>query len=221
MRDAQGETERLARLSTLFDEARLKTEIATALAKLKQMQLPDGAFPWFEKMPADRYITQLIVAGFGKLKLLGAFDASQDDAARELLRNALRYLDNATARDYAELRRQKNVQLAADHLGDLQIQALYARGFWPRPVLAASARPAFAYYRGQAARYWPGRTRYLQAQIALSLVREDAKAARRPGHHAGTGRKRPAFARPRHVLERRARRLLLARGSHRNPGYAH
>ena len=176
VRDAQGETARLARLSSLFDEARLKTETAAALAKLKQMQLSDGAFPWFEKMPADRYITQLIVAGFGKLKVLGAFDASQDDAARELLQNALRYLDNATARDYAELRRQKNVQLSADHLGDLQIQALYARGFWPRAAAAASAGPALAYYRGQAARYWPGRTRYLQAQIALSLFREDAQA---------------------------------------------
>ena len=175
VRDAQGETARLARLSTLFDEARLKTETASALAKLKQMQLPDGAFPWFEKMPADRYITQLIVAGFGKLKVLGAFDASQDDAARELLQNALRYLDNATTRDYAELRRQKNVRLTDDHLGDLHVQALYARSFWPQPV-AAGAGPAFAYYRGQAARYWPGRTRYLQAQIALSLFREDAKA---------------------------------------------
>ncbi|WP_223651762.1 alpha-2-macroglobulin family protein [Hymenobacter psoromatis] len=176
VRDAQGETERLARLSTLFDEARLKTETAAALAKLKQMQLADGAFPWFEKMPADRYITQLLVAGFGKLKVLGAFDASQDDAARELLQNALRYLDATTAQDYADLRRQKNVRLADDHLGDLQIQALYARSFWPLPVVAASARPALAYYRGQAARYWPGRTRYLQAQLALSLFREDAKA---------------------------------------------
>ncbi|TDN37437.1 alpha-2-macroglobulin [Hymenobacter sp. UV11] len=176
VRDAQGEAERLARLSTLFDEARLTAETAAALAKLQRMQLPDGAFPWFEKMPADRYITQLIVAGFGKLKKLGAFDAGQDDAARDLLQNALRYLDAAQARDYADLRRQKNVKLAADHLGDLQIQALYARSFWPQQPVAAATKTAAAYYRGQAAQYWAGRTRYLQAQIALSLFRENAKA---------------------------------------------
>jgi len=76
VRDAQGETARLARLSSLFDEARLQAETATALAKLQRMQLPDGSFPWFEQMPADRYSTQLIVAGFGKLQKLGAFDAS-------------------------------------------------------------------------------------------------------------------------------------------------
>jgi uncharacterized protein YfaS (alpha-2-macroglobulin family) len=176
VRDAQGETERLARLSSLFDEARLKSETARALAKLQAMQRPDGAFPWFEKMPADRYITQLLVAGFGKLHKLGTFDASQDDAAREILANALRYLDDATAQDYADLRRQKAVKLAENHLGDLQIQALYARSFWPQQPVAPAAKLAVAYYREQAATYWAGRTRYLQAQIALALFRENAKA---------------------------------------------
>ncbi|HEX8657443.1 MAG TPA: hypothetical protein VF690_07920, partial [Hymenobacter sp.] len=171
VRDAQGETERLARLSTLFDEARLRTETAAALAKLQRMQASSGAFPWFEKMPDDRYITQLIVAGFGKLKRLNAFDASQDEAARGILQNALRYLDEALARDYAELRRQKDPKLTENHLGDVHIQALYARSFWRQPTLAA-AEAAYAYYRGQAAKYWPRQSRYLQAQTALALFRE-------------------------------------------------
>ncbi|GAB3636873.1 hypothetical protein GCM10027422_24630 [Hymenobacter arcticus] len=176
VRDAQGENERLARLSTLFDETRLKGETARALAKLQAMQQPDGAFPWFAQMPADRYITQLIVAGFGKLKKLGAFDASKDAAARDILQNALRYLDAALAKEYADLRRQKAVKLADNHLSDNAIQALYARSFWPQPAGAAAAQPAAAYYRGQAATYWPGQTRYLQAQLALALFRADAKA---------------------------------------------
>jgi len=175
VRDAQDETARLARLAELFDAPRLAAETRRALRQLQQMQLPGGAFPWFEHMPEDRYITQLIVAGFGKLKRLGAFDASTDAAGRDLLANALRYLDAGLARDYAGLRRQKGVQLSEDHLGDLQIQALYARSFWPQPAPAA-ARPAHAYYRAQAARYWPGQTRYLQAQAALALFRSDAKA---------------------------------------------
>jgi hypothetical protein len=173
VRDAQGETERIARLSTLFDEARLKTETARTLAKLQAMQLPDGSFPWFEKMPADRYITQLIVAGFGKLQKLGAFDASQDATARGILQHALHYLDGALARDYAELRRQRDVKLIAKHLDDLEIQALYARSFWPQQPVAAEAKAAYAYYRTQAATYWTGQTRYLQAQAALALFRAD------------------------------------------------
>ena len=176
LRDAQGETARLARLTELFDETRLRGETSRALLKLQKMQLPSGAFPWFDKMPDDRYITQLIVAGFGKLKKLGAFDASQDATAQGILQNALRYLDAATARDYAELRRQKNVKLADNHLGDIHIQALYARSFWLKQPAAAASKSAYSYYREQAAKYWPTQTRYLQAQIALALHRE-TKAA--------------------------------------------
>ena len=177
VRDAQSETERLARLSTLFDEARLAAETTRALAKLQAMQLPDGAWPWFERMPADRYLTQLIVAGLGKLRALGALDASQDAAARPLLQAALGYLDHQLARDYAGLRQTKGVQLAANHLGDLQIQALYARSYWPQLAVPAATKPALTYYRGQAAQHWLGRTRYLQAQLALGLFRADGKSA--------------------------------------------
>ena len=176
VRDAQGETERLARLTELFDAARLQGETSRALLKLQRMQRPGGAFPWFEQMPDDRYITQLIVAGFGKLKKLNAFDASADPVAGPLLQNALRYLDAALARDYAELRRQKGVKLADNHLNDLHIQALYARSFWPQPAETKESKPAHAYYREQAARYWPAQTRYLQAQVALALFRASKSA---------------------------------------------
>ncbi|GAB3877027.1 alpha-2-macroglobulin family protein [Hymenobacter segetis] len=175
VRDAQGETARLARLTELFDETRLKGETARALLKLQRMQLPGGAFPWFDKMPEDRYITQLIVAGFGKLHKLGAFDAGKDAVGRDILQNALRYLDASLAKDYADLRRQKNVKLAENHLGDQQIQALYARSFWPQPAETTAAK-ATTYYREQAAKFWPAQTRYLQAQLALALFRQDAKA---------------------------------------------
>ena len=176
VRDAQGETARLARLTELFDAPRLQAETSRALLKLQRMQLENGAFPWFEKMPEDRYISQLIVAGFGKLKKLGAFDASQDATAQAILQNALRYLDAGLADDYRQLRKVKGIKLTDNHLGDQHIQALYARSFWPQQTESAASKPAYAYYREQAARYWPAQTRYLQAQIALGLFRHDAKA---------------------------------------------
>jgi len=177
VRDAQGETARLARLSELFDEPRLQAETQRALLRLQKMQRPNGGFPWFDNMPEDRYITQLIVAGFGKLKKLGAFDATKDAIASPLLRQALAYQDGSLARDLAELKKLKAVKLTDDHLGNVQVQALYARSFWPEVLVPAhSAAAALDYYRGQAARYWPSRTRYLQAHIALALFRHDAKA---------------------------------------------
>ncbi|SHI63983.1 MG2 domain-containing protein [Hymenobacter daecheongensis DSM 21074] len=177
VRDAQSETERMRRLGELFDEARGRAEIARALQQLTLLQAPNGAFPWFDKMPDDRYITQVIVAGFGKLRRLGAFDALQDQKARPLLENALRYLDEQLQNDYAELRRQKGADLKKDHLVDLHIQALYARSFWPQQPVAKAAQPALAYYQQQAATFWPNRTRYLQAQLALALHRQKAAPA--------------------------------------------
>jgi Bacterial Alpha-2-macroglobulin MG10 domain/Alpha-2-macroglobulin family/Alpha-2-macroglobulin bait region domain len=177
VRDAQNETERMRRLAELFDEPRLKAETARALTKLRQMQLPDGSFPWFERMPADRYITQLIVAGFGKLQKLGAFDAQQDPTARQLLQNAVAYLDGELQRDYTQLRKQPKVDLKQDHLTDLQVQALYARSFWPALAVPKEAQSAQTYYQQQAATYWPGRTRYLQAEMALALHRAKTQPA--------------------------------------------
>ncbi|SMB96828.1 alpha-2-macroglobulin domain protein [Hymenobacter roseosalivarius DSM 11622] len=171
VRDAQSETERMRRLTELFDEPRLQAETARALTKLAQMQQPNGAFPWFEKMPEDRYITQFIVAGFGKLTKLGAFDASQNAAGGQILRNALRYLDEQMQRDYDNLRKQPKVDLKQNYLADLHIQALYARSFWPNETVAKAAQPAYDYYRQQAGTYWPAQTRYLQALTALALHR--------------------------------------------------
>ncbi|GAB2455276.1 alpha-2-macroglobulin [Hymenobacter qilianensis] len=171
VRDAKSETERMRRLTELFDEPRLQAETTRALAKLAQMQKPNGAFPWFEKMPDDRYITQLIVAGFGKLAKLGAFDASKNEDGGQILRNALRYLDEQLQRDYDALRKQPKVDLKQNHLADLHIQALYARSFWPTQAVAKSAQSAYVYYQQQAATYWPAQTRYLQAQTALALHR--------------------------------------------------
>ncbi|WP_170170195.1 alpha-2-macroglobulin family protein [Hymenobacter perfusus] len=177
VRDAQNETERMRRLAELFDEPRLKAETARALTKLKQMQLPDGSFPWFERMPADRYITQLIVAGFGKLQKLGAFDAQKDDQARPLLQNAVAYLDAELQDDYTQLRKQPKVDLKQNHLFDQQIQALYARSFWLTLAVRKEAQPAQAYYQQQAATYWIGRTRYEQALAALALHRAKTQPA--------------------------------------------
>ncbi|WP_133271799.1 alpha-2-macroglobulin family protein [Hymenobacter radiodurans] len=172
VRDAQSDTERMRRLTELFDEPRLQAETTRALAKLAQMQQPNGAFPWFEKMPDDRYITQLIVTGFGKLNKLGAFDATKNETGGQILRKALAYLDEQLQRDYDALRKQPKVDLKQNHLTDLHIQALYGRSFWPNEAVAKSAQPAYNYYHQQAATYWPAQTRYLQAQTALALHRD-------------------------------------------------
>ncbi|RTQ49150.1 hypothetical protein EJV47_13460 [Hymenobacter gummosus] len=181
VREGQTDTERMRRLTELFDEPKLQAETQRAILRLQEMQSPSGAFPWFKQMPDNRYITQLIVAGFGKLRQLGAFDAMQDQRTADMLSRAVEYLDRELQNDYDRLRKQKGVKLADDHLGDDALHALYARSFWRQdsdPTLEKAAQPAYTYYRGQAAQYWPKRGRYLQGMAALVLSRAaQAKAA--------------------------------------------
>ncbi|OON66211.1 alpha-2-macroglobulin family protein [Hymenobacter sp. CRA2] len=172
VREGQSDTERMRRLATLFDEQRLQAETLRAAQKLAELQNPNGAFPWFKQMPDNAYITQLVVAGFGRLRQLGAFDALQDARTAELLRRAVAYLDRDLANDYAQLRRQKGVKLTDNHLSDGTVHALYARSFWLKDLpLDKAASPAYDYYRGQAAQYWTGRNRYVQALTAVALNR--------------------------------------------------
>ncbi|AYA38618.1 hypothetical protein D3Y59_17110 [Hymenobacter oligotrophus] len=180
VREGQSDTERMRRLGELFDEPRLQAETQRAAQKLQELQSPSGAFPWFKQMPDNRYITQVVVAGFGRLRRLGAFDALQDARTADMLRRAVAYLDRELADDYAQLRRQKGVKLTDDHLADATLQALYARSFWAAELpVPAEAKPAYDYYREQTAKYWPKRNRYLQGFAAIVLHRNgQAKSAR-------------------------------------------
>ncbi|GAA4376232.1 alpha-2-macroglobulin family protein [Hymenobacter koreensis] len=172
VREGQTDTERMRRLADLFDDARLQAETQRAVQKLAELQSPSGAFPWFKQMPDNRYITQLIVAGFGRLRKLGAFDAWQDDRTRDLLLRAVAYLDRETQREYDELRKRKNVKLTDDHLADATLHALYARSFWATEIrVPVASKAAYDYYRTQAGQYWLKRNRYMQALAALTLHR--------------------------------------------------
>src|SRR5690606_14189058 len=70
LRDAQSESEQKKRIGLLFDLNTMSNQLQTALRKLEQNQLDNGAWAWFEGGLPNRYITQHIVTGFGHLKHL-------------------------------------------------------------------------------------------------------------------------------------------------------
>src|SRR5213083_3206261 len=83
----QGNSESQARrnVGLLFDANRLDHETERTLAKLTEMQLPDGAWPWFPGGRGNDYITLYITTGFGRLRNLGV-DVRMDPAIRALNR---------------------------------------------------------------------------------------------------------------------------------------
>jgi uncharacterized protein YfaS (alpha-2-macroglobulin family) len=170
--DAKNEAEQKRRIALLFDLQRMAGEQSKALTQLKQKQLPSGAFPWFSGMWEDRYITQLIVAGFGRLKNVGAMNS---DAATPMINKAIDYIDSEVEKEYKILKNSK-VDLTKQHIGYLQSHYLYMHSLYPEKPISSEA---YKFYLGQAKKYWLPQNKYTQAMLALALQRSgDASTAK-------------------------------------------
>ncbi|MGF1558626.1 MAG: alpha-2-macroglobulin, partial [Flavobacteriaceae bacterium] len=175
LRDAQSETEQKKRVALLFNLNKMKNERAIALNKLKQNQKPNGAWPWFNGGPANRYITQHIVTGLGHLAHLSV--QSGDGELTEMTQNAIAYLDDEFVREYEEMKKYAS-NLNDDHLSQMQIHYLYMRSFFKDVKTSKKVDGIIAYYKGQAQNYWMQRGLYPKGMLALVLHRmDDAKTA--------------------------------------------
>ncbi|PUZ28026.1 hypothetical protein DCC81_00645 [Chitinophaga parva] len=161
--DAAGDAARKQHVGLLFDLYKLGVEKSNAKARLAYMQLGNGAFPWFSGGVEDRYITQYVVAGMGRLQKLSLSGAT-DGTMQQVIKQALLYLDKRIAKDsgYAAL----------------NIHYLYARSFFPGVPIDSAARPRIAQLMGTVAQHWTQYSSYEQAMLAVTLYRhhDEAKA---------------------------------------------
>ncbi len=165
--EAKSETEQKKNLALLFDLLKMRSAMKTAINKLQLMQSESGGFPWFKGGRDDRYITQYIISGIGRLKKLNALPADIQTALNKMVKSGLGYLDGEINNDY--MKRDK--WPAAQNLGSLQIQYLYMRSFFTDNSTPATATQAVAYYRKQAIENWTRQSVYMQGMIALYLNR--------------------------------------------------
>ncbi|MBV8254237.1 MAG: alpha-2-macroglobulin [Chitinophaga sp.] len=165
--DAKNENAQRHRIATLFDAATVTTAGDKALQQLAGKQSDNGAFPWFTGMWEDRYITQYIVAGIGRLNQLTHSTNSQTSAIAD---KAIEYLDGRVVEEYQRSLKQKE-KLG---LGGLDIQYLYARSFFDKPKSAALTT-AWNYYVGLAKKDWTKFGLYEKAMTALLLNRLNDK----------------------------------------------
>lgn len=171
---SQDESERKKRLALLFDLNRMASESDKALKKLSENQKSNGAWSWFAGGPDDRYITQHIATGLGKLQHLGV-DLANNPKAVQVAFNSVKFLDEAIVKDYQELKRL-NVNLKEDHLGSMQIHYLYMRSFYDSTYqMAEATKEPWEYYAGQARQFWLRHSKMEQAMIALALHRTGDK----------------------------------------------
>ncbi|MDP4280836.1 MAG: hypothetical protein Q8867_01670, partial [Bacteroidota bacterium] len=169
--EASSESQQKQKIAALFDVNTMKAKLEDNLSKLKKMQLSDGAWPWFDGMPENSYITRNIVTGLAHLDHLGVKNIRDDRASRDMMTKAVRYLDIQIEKDYDLLKKYPG-KMNENHLGPDQIQYLYCRSYFMKDIpLESSTQKAFDYFRGQAEKYWLKNDLYFQGMIALALNR--------------------------------------------------
>jgi hypothetical protein len=166
----KSESEQKKNIALLFDLVKTSNALETTIVKLQDMQIDNGGFVWFKGGPDDRYITQYILTGIGRLKKLNAIPKSVSEKIGAIVKTALFYLDNKIKEDYDYLIKHKS-NLASNNLGYDQIQYLYMRSFFSEYNIPGNIYPAVNYYRKQSQQFWLQQNKYMQGMIALELFR--------------------------------------------------
>lgn len=172
---SRSEEQQRKNIGLLFDLNKMGHEKEAALNKLKERQSPSGGFAWFPGGEDSRYITQYLVEGMGHLKHLGAEDFNNNPGVRQMLDNAIVFMDEELKYEYAELEKEVKkgrTTFAEDHLSNMAIHYLYTRSFFDNQIDQELSKIR-DYYLGQAEQYWTRRGIYQQGLIALALQRSD------------------------------------------------
>ncbi len=172
--NAKSEAARKQNVALLFDLNKMSAEIDKALQKIKKQQLPSGAWSWFEGMMEDRYITQHIVCGMGKLDHLEVSEVRKNQEILKMVTAAINYLDRMLVNDYENLlrlSREGRIDLSDNHLHYSQIHYLYARSFFKDAEMNDACKTAMNYYLSQARKYWLSQSIYMQGMLSLALHR--------------------------------------------------
>ncbi len=165
--NAQNEVQQQKNIAQLFNMAQMGTSIDAAIQKLQQMQMESGGFAWFKGGREDRYITNYILTGIGRMKKMNCLTQEQADNLFPIFSNGLNYLDNKLKDDYNNFKKNK-ADLTKQQITSTQIQYLYMRSFF---VTEIKNKEAYNYYYNQAKQFWNKQNSYNAAMIGLVLNR--------------------------------------------------
>lgn len=170
LNDALGESERKRQIALLFDCNQMETSLEKSLKSLFDMQLSNGGWPWMPGMRDSRHITQQLVAGFGRLKSIGAMQIEKSPELIRKMQQAVQYLDERMTEEYDNLK--KPIDSKTNALTASAIQYLWARSYWSSEFpVTPKHQESFGFWKNQAEKYWTGQNLYLQGMIALALHR--------------------------------------------------
>ncbi|SIS61255.1 Alpha-2-macroglobulin family protein [Filimonas lacunae] len=168
--NAANEAQQKKNIALLFDVVTMASKSDAALQQLQEMQFTDGSFSWFKGGYTDRYITNYIATGIGKLIQLKAVPANAAKTLQSIGEKAIQYLDNRMYKDFLSWKiTTKNV--AFSHLSNDGIQYLFARSYFKD--VAFSNKAAWQFLLQQAAKHWNKQNNYNKALLGVVLYRNN------------------------------------------------
>jgi hypothetical protein len=167
--EGKTETQQKKHIALLFDMVRMSGELGSTIDRLSELQETEGGFPWFKDGPDDRYITQYILTGMGRLQREKVLTGIRAGKIRSMVAAGLHYADRRIEKDYK----------AKSGLSESIIQYLYMRSYFQEVAIDSNAALAIRHYRRLARESWMKKPVHLQGMIALALFRAgDAATAR-------------------------------------------
>jgi len=162
--EAKNETEQQQRIALLFDlnqQQQLKTRY---LDKLSKLQLPNGAFSWFDGMGESRWVTQFIAEG-----LLKARKFSDINIINRMLEPAMNYLEGELTKDYLQLKKQVKDYDKKMNINSIQLHVLAMLTQIKTTDSATLVNESMAFYIRQTEQYYNKFGLYDKALAAVVL----------------------------------------------------
>ncbi|MDD2284415.1 MAG: alpha-2-macroglobulin family protein [Paludibacter sp.] len=162
--EAKNETEQQQRIALLFDLNQQQQLQARYLDKLTKLQLPNGAFSWFNGMGESRWVTQFIADG-----LLKAHAFTDSETINKMLLPALNYLEGELTKDYLQLKKQVKDYDKKMNINSFQLHILAMRAQIKISDSATTAKEAIAFYLSQTEQYHAKLSLYDKALAVIIL----------------------------------------------------
>ena len=160
----------------LFDLTRLSGQLESTVDQLHELQAADGGFPWFKGGQDDRYVTQYILTGLGRLRRMQALSPALDGKINNMIMAALGYADREITKDYQQ---DLKATGGVHWISPFAAQYLYMRSLFNDYGIPGGSFPAVNFYRKVAQQEWVKASKYVQGMVALALFRTgDVQTAR-------------------------------------------
>lgn len=171
--DAIEEQHLFEKMAMLFDESNVKYNISSLIDKLRDEQKSDGGFPWIKNgRYSNCFVTINIVNGFAHLVDLGIVDVKENREIANILRQAIKFLDNEMLEVYNNLHSKKTMN---DYVvSESVVEYLYAKSILSDyfPDNSNEVDAMLDYFVDNLADNWQGKSLSVQSKSALIMNKE-------------------------------------------------